>query len=338
MKNSIKIICLALVMCLAVCGLTACGAKDVKVTVKDMGATTEIDAKTDMTVMDALAKANITLGEKDETEPEKSSKLKEDAKEIIVKRYAEVTVVNGSEKKQVSLVGGTVADAVKEAGYTVTDEIKPDAPLTDYLKNGMTINMVKGVKVSLTVDGKTTEVTTFMTTVEALLKEQNITLSTDDTVNADLTAKITEGMSITVSRVTYKEETATEKIDYEIEQKTSDSMAEGTSEIAQQGAEGEKTVTYKVKYVDGKEESREKIKEEVTKEPVKQIVTVGTKSSSGSDAGSGSDGGSGSDSGSGSGSGGRTEVSRVDMPDCDGSGHGYYIVTYSDDSTEFVDY
>ena len=153
MKNSIKIICLALIMCLAVCGLTACGAKDVKVTVKDMGATTEIDAKTDMTVTDALAKANITLGEKDETEPEKSSKLKEDTKEIIVKRYAEVTVVNGSEKKQVSLVGGTVADAVKEAGYTVTDEIKPDAPLTDYLKNGMTINMVKGVKVSLTVDG-----------------------------------------------------------------------------------------------------------------------------------------------------------------------------------------
>ena len=345
-KNLMKAISLALIICFAVCGLAACGAKEMKLTVKDMGESTEINASTGMTVSQALEKAKITLGEKDETEPEKSTKIKDDLKEITVKRYAEVTVVYGDEKKQVSIVGGTVEDAVKESGFKISDEIKPDAPLTDYLKDGMTINLVKGIKIKLTADGKTSDVTTFMSTVEAMLKEQKITLSDDDTVKPELSEKIKEDMEVIVARVTYKEETETEKISYETEEKYSDSMDQGTSEVNQQGADGEKTVTYKVKYIDGKEDSREKIKEEVTKEPVKKIVTLGTKTASGSDNGSdngsssdsGSGGGSDSDSGSGSAGGGRTEVSRQDMPDCDGSGHGYYIVTYSDGSVEYEDY
>ncbi len=35
---------------------------------------------------------------------------------------------------------------------------------------------------------------------------------------------------------------------------------------------------------------------------------------------------------------GKTVVSRQDVPDCDGSGHGYYIITYSDGTTEYQDY
>lgn len=39
-----------------------------------------------------------------------------------------------------------------------------------------------------------------------------------------------------------------------------------------------------------------------------------------------------------SGGGGKYEVSRQDYPDCDGSGHGYYEITYSDGSVETVEY
>lgn len=39
-----------------------------------------------------------------------------------------------------------------------------------------------------------------------------------------------------------------------------------------------------------------------------------------------------------SGGSGRYEVSRQAYPDCDGSGHGYYEITYSDGSVETVDY
>ena len=336
-KTGIKLLCLALVLCFAVCGLTACGGAAVKLTVNDQGNTTEIEATTGDTVAQALEKASVTLAEKDETEPEKESKITDSVKEITIKRYAKVTVVNGSDKKEVELVGGTVEDAVKQAGFTANDELKPDAPLTDYLKDGMTITMVKAVKVEITVDGKTNEVSTTMTTVDALLKEQKITLGADDEVSEKLDAKVADGMKLVIKRVEYKEEKVTETVAFETEEKYSDSMSKGTTQVDQEGADGEKEVTYKVKYVDGVEESREKVSETVTKEPVKKIVTIGTGGSDDSGSGDSGSDDSGSDD-SGSDDGGVYEVSRTDVPDCDGSGHGYYIVTYSDGHKEYPEY
>lgn len=339
-KNFVKLLCAVLVLCFAVCGLTACGAQTVKLTVNDMGQATEIEASTDMTVAQALEKASLTLGEKDETEPAKDTKITESVKEINVKRYAKVTVVSGSDKKEVELVGGTVEDAITKAGYTAAGELMPDAPLTDFVKDGMIITMVKSIKVEITADGKTIEASTTMATVDALLKEQKISLGADDECNEKLDAKVTEGMKIVIKRVTFKEVKEKEKVDYETEEKYSDSLDKGATQVTQEGAEGEKEVTYKVKYVDGVEESREKVSETVTKEPVKKIVTIGTKASGGSgDSGSGDSGSGDSGSGdSGSDDGGVHEVSRTDVPDCDGSGHGYYIVKYSDGHEEYEEY
>ena len=49
--------------------LTACGGKAVTLTVHDKDAKTEVEANVGMTVAQVLEKAEITLGEKDETEP-----------------------------------------------------------------------------------------------------------------------------------------------------------------------------------------------------------------------------------------------------------------------------
>jgi len=332
-KNYVKLLCVALVMCFVLCGLTACGAKAVTITVKDMGTETSIEATTGMTVAQALEAASIALATKDETVPEKDSKITDKVTEITVNRYAKVTVIYGDQKKELELFGATVDDAVKEAGFAVEADVKPDVPLTDYLKDGMTINLVKGVKLSLTVDGKTTEVTTYMSTIEDMLKEQNVKLGKDDEVSEDLKAKPTDGMQVTVHRVEYKEEKETEKVDYETEVKYSDSMSAGTSEVTQSGVEGEKEVTYKVKYVDGKEDSREKVSEKVTKEPVTEIVTKSSASASGS-----SDSGSGDSGSGGSASNEPYEVGRTAVPNCDGSDHGYYVINWSDGSTTYEEY
>ena len=319
---------LMMVMLLAGC-LAACGGEEVTLEINDMGTKTQVTTSTDKTVKDTLKAAEITLGEKDETDPALDSKITADTKEILVKRYAKVTVVYGDQQKQVELVGGTVADAVKESGLATDESITPDVPGTDYLKDGMTITLTKGMKVSLTVDGKTTDVYTKAATVEEFVKEQNITMGENDELSEKKDAKITDGMKLSVLRVEYKEEKKTEKIDYETEENYSDSLSEGTSEVTQEGVEGEKEVTYKVKYVDGKEDSREAINEKITKEAVNKVVTYGTKSYSNDYSGGGNSGGS---------SGGRTVVSQVAVPDCDGSGHGYYDITYSDGTHEYVPY
>ena len=343
----LKATALLAAVCLLMGLLVACSGEEVKLEVNDMGTKTEVTTSAGKTVKQALETAQIELGEKDETEPSLDAKITVDTKEILVKRYTKVTVVYGEEKKEVELVGGTVADAVEKAAFKTDDSITPDVPVTDYLKDGMTITLSKGMKVKLTVDSKTDDFVTKAATVKDFLTEQKVKLGEDDEVSEKLDAAIKDGMEIVVKRVEYKEETKTEEVDYKTEEKYSDSLASGTSEVTQEGVKGEKEVTYKVKYVDGKEDSRESISEKVTKEPVNKIVTYGSASndsgsnesgSGGSGSGDSGSGGSGSGS-SGQGSqGGVYEVSRTDNPDCDGSGHGYYHIVYSDGSTKDIDY
>ena len=64
--------------------LTACGGKAVTLTVHDKDAKTEVEANVGMTVAQVLEKAEITLGEKDETEPAKDEKIAEDTTGAVI--------------------------------------------------------------------------------------------------------------------------------------------------------------------------------------------------------------------------------------------------------------
>lgn len=114
-----------------------------------------------------------------------------------------------------------------------------------------------------------------------------------------------------------KQEKKTEEIAFSVETQKSSSMYVGSSKVTREGVNGSKEVTYQITYVDGKEESRKKVKEKVIKEPVSKIVTEGTKEKSQQS----------SQKSSGS---GKHIVSKRKVPDCDGSGHGYWEIKYSD--------
>lgn len=338
-KKIMKAVLAVMLLCLIAVTMTAC-AKDVNITVNDSGTTTEVETKTGLKISEVLSEAKISVGEKDETEPSLDTELTEDVTEITIKRYAKVTVVKGDEKKVVELVGAKVEDAVKEAGFTLSDNEETDVELSSYLEDGMTINVTKEIKVTLTVDGKTKEISTKAATVQALLDEQGIKLNSDDTLSEKPETELKDAMKITIKRVEYKEETKKETIDYSTEEQYSSSMSKGSSEVTQNGVEGEKEVKYKVKYVDGKEESREKISEKVIKEAVNKIIAYGTKEeavqSNNSPASSAA--ASPNSSVASSNSGGRTVTKKVPIYDCDGSGHGYYEIYYSDGSVEYEEF
>ena len=123
MKVFIKITACLLALCCVAFVFSAC-AKDITVTINDSGTKTDVEVKTGITVSEAIEKAGIELGEKDETEPPKDETIKDDTTEITIKRYAKVTVVKGKDKKEVELVGGTVEEAVKKAGFTLGETDK----------------------------------------------------------------------------------------------------------------------------------------------------------------------------------------------------------------------
>ena len=140
-----------------------------------------------------------------------------------------------------------------------------DADEDAFLTDGMTITVTQQPAVKLTVDGESNAVYTGAKTVEEFLAEQNITLGENDRVSPKGSEAIEDGMKIVVKRVEIKEETVTEEIPYSSETQYSSSLAAGKTQVKQSGQNGSKEVTYRITYVDGKEESREAIDEKVTK-------------------------------------------------------------------------
>lgn len=326
MKKRGKILLLIMLSCLLMFLMGGCG-KEYPVKIQDMQETTEITANSRQKVKDVLKDAGITLGEKDETDPGLDEKISGEMT-IVIKRYAEVTVVDADGKEHPAVcIGGTVADALEKAGIMLGEGQVLDTDEDVFLTDGMTISVVQQPAVKLTVDGKSDKVYTGAKTVEEFLAEQNVTLGENDRVSPEKTEAIKDGTKVVVQRVQIKEETVTENIPYSSETQYSSSLAAGKTQIKQAGQNGSKDVTYKITYVDGKEKSREVIAEKVTKKAVNEIIVKGTKQSSSSS----------SSSSSGS-SGGKTIVSTEYYDDCDGSGHGIKVITYSDGSMEEIPY
>ncbi|MGN0155241.1 MAG: ubiquitin-like domain-containing protein [Lachnospiraceae bacterium] len=304
-----------LFLCFSVSGLmTGCGTGKMEVTIKDGQTRTYISVPKGRTVEDILEDAEIVLNDKDVVEPELDVTVSKEYSEITVLRYTKAEVVTEEKTVTVELTGKKVEDALNAAGVKLLENDYVNHDLEMYLTDGMSVFVAHRVEVSLKVDGKKEKYLTQADTVEEFLQEQKVELGELDRVKPALDSKLATGTSVVVKRVEVKELTETEPIEFETEVTYSNQMTVGTSKIITAGVNGEKQVTYEVTYVDGKEESRKALKEVVLKEAVAQEVVQGSKPK------------------------GKTVVSKERIEDCDGSGHGYYIITYSDGSVEYVDF
>ncbi|MCR4595036.1 MAG: G5 domain-containing protein [Clostridiales bacterium] len=326
-KTIIKSLTAAAVIAVILLVISACGKKEVTVKITDSGTSTEVKAMTGQTIKDVLAQAEITIGDKDETDPSLDTKLTEDINEIIVKRCIKVTVIRGDSKEEIEIVGGNVKEAIEKSGLKIGNGEMADASLNSQLKDGMTITIAKAIKVTITADGKTKNVEAIKgSKVQDVLAIAEITLGEDDQCSEKPDTEVTDGMKITIQRVEYREETVKETIEFKTEYQTDKTLAKGTSKVIQEGENGEKEVTYRIKIIDGKEIGRdsEPLSEKIIKEPVNKIIANGS--------------GASSSSSSNQGSGGKTVVSKIKFPNCDDESHGYYEVHYSDGSVEYIEY
>lgn len=77
--------------------------------------------------------------------------------------------------------------------------------------------------------------------------------------------------------VTTRKETEDEPIPYETQKQDDASMDSGKTATAVKGVDGVKTTTFEVTLTNGKETARKQIGETITKQPVAEVVHVGTK-------------------------------------------------------------
>ena len=188
-----------------------------------------------------------------------------------------ITIDNCGEKQTISLAKGTVEEVLSRTGITLSENQCVTPSLNTVISGDMNIYVYNAKTVKLTTYGTEMSIKAPEGTVENALDILGYDVTDDDILSVDRNAQIEEGMQITLKKVTYVDEVSTEKIPYDTVERDSDDILTGDSEVAQNGADGEKEVTKICKYIDIKYDATNVISEKVTKEPVDKIVLNGTK-------------------------------------------------------------
>lgn len=141
----------------------------------------------------------------------------------------------------------------------------------------ITVQIARAFPVSITADGATVTVNLASGTVADALEKAGLTCGEEDILSHPATDPLSSGMQITLDRVTGGQVSETVAVDYDTVKKETEELYVGETKVAQEGEEGEKVLAYSVTYINGEESDRELISSEVTKEPVDEIILVGTK-------------------------------------------------------------
>lgn len=178
---------------------------------------------------------------------------------------------------QIKTKAKKVSEVLAENNFKIgeKDEVFPAGETEILFGSNILINRQKQVTIS--VDGETLEKTSLAKTVEDVLAEEEIILSHADTVEPPLLTRLKDGLEIKITRIKTEETVEEEAIDFkttEIKDKTVDW---GQKEVSQAGEKGTRETKYRITYENGRQVSKDKIATNLTKEPVTEIIKIGTK-------------------------------------------------------------
>ncbi|WP_104117847.1 resuscitation-promoting factor [Arthrobacter sp. B1805] len=246
--------------------------KEVHLTVDGAGRTVQTYGGT---VAEALAKAEVHVGAEDEVNPALDSPVT-DGSTITVSHAHPVDLLLDGSGTTIHTTGETVGDLVVELG--VAGAARVSVPLDTKLvtlSNRITVLTEKDVTV--VVDGKTSTHTTMVAWLPELLDELGLTLGADDRLSIPASSAVVDGLGLKITRVV-KGATVTEKeaMTFPVTERDDATLLLGEREVDVEGVDGERTRTFAVDSVDGREVSRRLVQETVTREPVAAVVRVGS--------------------------------------------------------------
>ncbi len=261
--------------------------KDVTVAVD--GAATEVTT-TAGTVGEVLADQGISVGDRDVVAPALDSQVSEGTR-IAVQFGRQVTVKVDGKPQTFWTTATSVDQALTSQGIAAQGAKLSTSRSTAIGRQGLTFDLATLKTVTVKAGGKAEKIQTTATTVGEALTAAKITVDSDDLVSADRSAAVTDGSTVSYTRVDAKNVTKKESIGYQTVRKNSSKLAKGSTVVDQSGKSGSKTVVYREVRHDGKLASRKAVKTTVTSKPRTRILLIGTKKKSSSSS-SGSSGGS----------------------------------------------
>lgn len=171
----------------------------------------------------------------------------------------------------------TVGDFLEKEGIVLKNKDLVSPSLDKAIDKDMKI-VISSPKSYHIKDGKKTLIAEASGyTVADVLDNLDIKLNKLDRVSLPLDEIAKEGMEIKIDRVVVENLENKIEIPFETESRENKDMFEGEKKVITKGEVGQKTESLKNTYVNGVLETTEVLKSEITKDPVKEVVEVGTK-------------------------------------------------------------
>lgn len=264
----------ALVAAVAI-GVTGFARSDKHVELRVDGQTQEVRTYAD-DVAGLLAEEDIAVSDRDVVSPDPAAPL-HDGQAVTIQFARQLTVTVDGQPRQIWTTALTVDDALEQLGMRAESAVLSASRDERLPVTGFELGVQLPDQVSLLADGKRTTLVTAAATVGAALHEAGIKLGTRDQVDASVSAKVRDGMTVTVTRVSVK----TVKRRFSVGRKTirrpDASMFDGQEKVIQGGHAGHGVAVYRVTKHDGVAVRRSLVERKISRQPKSRIVRYGTK-------------------------------------------------------------
>lgn len=171
----------------------------------------------------------------------------------------------------------SVSGFLEENDVQIGEYDKVSMLMDDDLYSGARLVIRKGRKFTLNIDGNIEIITTTKKTIREAFEEAGVSVNEIDRVEPGLDAEITEDMNVSVFRVQNKQITVDSEIPFPSREEPDPTLEKGKTRIKVKGTNGLKRTTYNIQTENGIETKREVVSETIVKNPVTQVVAVGTK-------------------------------------------------------------
>ncbi|AEQ06242.1 transglycosylase family protein [Corynebacterium pseudotuberculosis] len=231
------------------------------------------------TVEEALAKAGVTVGDKDIVYPGLTEKIS-NQDTIKVRTSKQVSVAIDGVEKNLTTNATTVEelftqlDGLNATLSSAALNLDKDSKIP---REGLSLDVVTPKIISVTEAGKTVFTQIAAATVKDVLAQRGIKVDQDDIVTPALDAPVTKNMDVKIDRVDVQEVVANEPFGEPAHYVEDAELPEGEEAEVSAGTPGERTVTRKVTKVNGEETANEVIDEKVITPAVAATVKRGTK-------------------------------------------------------------
>ena len=170
----------------------------------------------------------------------------------------------------------TVGEMLEKNGIALDDSDVLEVSLSAPVEENMEVVIRRAATLEIVDSDETVEVKMLAGTVGEALERAGVVLGSMDEVYPSLDTYIYAGLAINIIRVEVKYTTETEVLAYKEITKNTNKYAKGKKVVAVKGEEGSQENTIEIVIKNGEEYSRSVIETKVVKEPVDEVIYVGT--------------------------------------------------------------